>query len=122
MQRAFCTCGGFFLNQYEIGGPFSGIIVGISNTVGTIPGFLAPYIVNVITKNVIFSNVLKKPNTVINSSTRILLLINIEKSTVNLNFIVICVSFKSLSGRLNLSQDFVISIIAISSLNYSTVF
>ena len=31
---------------------YSGILFGLSNTVGTIPGLIAPYIVGVITSNV----------------------------------------------------------------------
>ena len=44
--------GGFFVNQYEIGGPFTGIVIGLVNTIGTLSGILAPFITGVITSNV----------------------------------------------------------------------
>ena len=39
------------VNVNEIGGKFSGVLYGISNTFATIPGIVAPYIVSVITTN-----------------------------------------------------------------------
>ena len=42
------------MNINEISGPFSGIVLGVSNTIATIPGIVAPYIVGIITKNVAF--------------------------------------------------------------------
>ena len=48
-----CTIGaGYNISLYEVGGIYSGILVGISNTVATLPGILAPYIVSVLTGNV----------------------------------------------------------------------
>ena len=40
------------VNINEISGQFSGIVFGISNTIATIPGIIAHYLVGVITKNV----------------------------------------------------------------------
>ena len=42
---AFAPSGGCYMNLYEIAGPFSGILIGITNTVGTIPGMITPLIV-----------------------------------------------------------------------------
>jgi hypothetical protein len=33
------------MNLYEIAGPFSSILIGITNTIGTIPGMITPLIV-----------------------------------------------------------------------------
>lgn len=46
------TGAGYIVNINEVGGIYSGILFGISNTIGTIPGLIAPYIVGVITKHV----------------------------------------------------------------------
>ena len=43
---------GFMVNYNDIGGPFAGLIFGMVNTFGTMPGIIAPYIVGVITKDV----------------------------------------------------------------------
>ncbi|RNA04079.1 sialin [Brachionus plicatilis] len=43
---------GHLVNINEISGPFSGIVFGVSNTLATIPGIIAPYVVGVLTKNV----------------------------------------------------------------------
>ncbi|CAF0855781.1 unnamed protein product [Brachionus calyciflorus] len=51
---AFNGCagtGGFFINCHEVGGPFNGILIGIQNMIGTIPGFAGPYVVSLITAN-----------------------------------------------------------------------
>ena len=45
--------GGFFMTTHEIAGPFSGLFIGIQNMIATIPGFVAPYVVSLITVNVI---------------------------------------------------------------------
>ena len=46
--------GGFVLNLNDIGGKrFAGILYGISNTFGTIPGIIAPYFVGLMTPKVI---------------------------------------------------------------------
>lgn len=47
-----CTGAGYSVNINEVGGIYSGILCGISNTIATIPGIIAPYIVGVITSNV----------------------------------------------------------------------
>lgn len=41
------------VNFNDIAGPYSGIVFGISNTFATIPGFIAPGLVGIITKNVL---------------------------------------------------------------------
>ncbi len=43
---------GFVVNMVDIVPPFAGILFGISNTVATIPGILAPYAIGVITSDV----------------------------------------------------------------------
>jgi ACS family sodium-dependent inorganic phosphate cotransporter-like MFS transporter 5 len=49
-----CTTGaGYIISINEVGGIYSGVLFGISNTFGTIPGIVAPYIVSVLTSNVI---------------------------------------------------------------------
>jgi ACS family sodium-dependent inorganic phosphate cotransporter-like MFS transporter 5 len=53
---AFTGCGysaGFLVNYNDISGIYSAITFGIGNTFATIPGFVAPSLVGVITKNVI---------------------------------------------------------------------
>ena len=48
-----CTYGAGFLVSYnDIAGVYSGIVFSIANTLGTIPGFIAPYAVSLLTKNV----------------------------------------------------------------------
>lgn len=47
-----CTGAGFLVNINEIGGDYAGILCGISNTIATLPGILAPLIVGIITSNV----------------------------------------------------------------------
>ena len=52
----FTGCGfgaGFLVNYNDISGSFSSITFGIGNTFGSIPGIIAPYVVGVLTKNVI---------------------------------------------------------------------
>ncbi len=43
---------GCMVNHVDIASPFAGILFGISNTFATIPGFVAPYVVGVITVDV----------------------------------------------------------------------
>ena len=47
------TGAGFVININEVGGMYSGVLFGISNTFGTIPGIVAPYIVGILTTHVI---------------------------------------------------------------------
>ena len=47
------TGSGYLVNINDIAGPYSGIVFGISNTIGTIPGLISPYIASVLTTNVI---------------------------------------------------------------------
>ncbi|XP_064631101.1 sialin-like [Lineus longissimus] len=45
-----CTVGsGFVVNHVDIAPKYAGILFGISNTAATIPGFLAPYVIGVLT-------------------------------------------------------------------------
>lgn len=46
------TGAGYIININEVGGIYSGVLFGISNTFGTIPGIVAPYIVGLLTTNV----------------------------------------------------------------------
>ena len=43
---------GFMVNYNDIGGPFAGLIFGMVNTFGTMPGFIAPSLVGWLTPNV----------------------------------------------------------------------
>ena len=53
-----CLVGsGFVVNLNEIGGRnYSGVLYGISNTFGTLPGIIAPYFVGLITPQVYYHN------------------------------------------------------------------
>jgi ACS family sodium-dependent inorganic phosphate cotransporter-like MFS transporter 5 len=52
--------GGFLVNYNDIGGTFAGIVFGLSNTIGTISGIVAPYLVGELTPNVnISSSIIK---------------------------------------------------------------
>jgi ACS family sodium-dependent inorganic phosphate cotransporter-like MFS transporter 5 len=42
---------GFLVNYNDVGGRFSGMVFGISNTIGTLSGIVAPYLVGILTKN-----------------------------------------------------------------------
>jgi len=42
---------GYNSNHVDLSSNFAGILMGISNTLGTIPGFLAPFVVGVLTEN-----------------------------------------------------------------------
>lgn len=45
---------GFVVNINDIGGKsFSGVVYGISNTFGTLPGIIAPYFVGIMTPQVL---------------------------------------------------------------------
>ena len=46
---------GYLVSFNDIGGSFSGIIYGLANTIGTSTSILAPFLVGVLTTNVIFS-------------------------------------------------------------------
>lgn len=52
-----CQIGaGFIVNLNDLGGKnYSGVIFGISNTFGTIPGIIASYFVGLMTPTVIFN-------------------------------------------------------------------
>ncbi|CAF0884850.1 unnamed protein product, partial [Brachionus calyciflorus] len=49
--NGFFWSAGPLVNINDIGGAYSGVIYGITNTFGTIPGIVCPYIVGVITKH-----------------------------------------------------------------------
>ena len=42
----------FYIQVNDIAGSFSGVVFGITNTFGTMPGIICPYIVGVLTQNV----------------------------------------------------------------------
>jgi len=47
-----CSYGaGFLVNYNDIGGSYAGLVFGIGNSIASIPGFVVPYLVGVITKN-----------------------------------------------------------------------
>jgi hypothetical protein len=50
----FASGGGFLANINEIGGSYAGMLFGLQNTVATLPGIIAPYLVGVITTHVSF--------------------------------------------------------------------
>jgi MFS transporter, ACS family, solute carrier family 17 (sodium-dependent inorganic phosphate cotransporter), member 5 len=52
-KRGFSRGGGYCVNVNDIGGKYSGILYGVSNTLGTVPGIIAPYIVSLMTPDVI---------------------------------------------------------------------
>ena len=45
---------GFLVSYNDVAGVYSGIVFSIANSLGAIAGFLAPYLVGIITKNVNF--------------------------------------------------------------------
>lgn len=47
-----CSGGGFIININEIGGIYSGVLCGVSNSIATLPGIIAPYLVGAMTSNV----------------------------------------------------------------------
>lgn len=52
---AFTGCAygaGFMVNYNDIGGSFAGLSFGMSNTMGTVPGFVAPLVVGFLTTHV----------------------------------------------------------------------
>ena len=51
-DSGFYWCHGPLVNINNIAGSYAGIVFGITNTFGTLPGVIGPYIVGVITKNV----------------------------------------------------------------------
>jgi hypothetical protein len=54
VSRGFSTCAGFWVNIYEVAGPFTSIFVGIVNTGATLSGVIGPFLIGLITKNVCF--------------------------------------------------------------------
>jgi MFS family permease len=47
----FSLGAGYYVNINDVSGPYSSVVFGISNTFGSIPGLICPYITAVITKN-----------------------------------------------------------------------
>lgn len=47
---------GHLVNINDIGGPYSGILFGISNTIATIPGIISPYVAGLLTPHVKFQS------------------------------------------------------------------
>ena len=56
LKSSVNTGAGYLVNINDVAGPFSGIVFGISNTIGTIPGMVGPYITSVITAKVSLVN------------------------------------------------------------------
>ena len=46
------TGAGHLVNINDISGPYSGILLGISNTIATVPGIISPYVAGLLTPNV----------------------------------------------------------------------
>ena len=42
---------GFFVNHLDIAPPFAGILIGLSNTVATLPGIISPLLTGVIVQH-----------------------------------------------------------------------
>lgn len=49
--NGFYWCGGVLVNINDIAGSYSGVVFGIANSFGTMPGIIAPYVVGILTKN-----------------------------------------------------------------------
>lgn len=49
--NGFYWCGGPLVNINDIAGSYAGIVFGIANAFGTVPGIICPYFVGLITKN-----------------------------------------------------------------------
>ena len=45
---------GYYININEVGGSYAALIFSISNTFATLPGILAPYVVSLLTSNVLY--------------------------------------------------------------------
>lgn len=55
MIHSGCGYGaGFMVNYNDIAGPYAGLVFGMVNTFGTMPGFIAPGLVGILTPRVIF--------------------------------------------------------------------
>ena len=48
-----CWGAGHLVNINDISGPYSGIVFGISNTIATLPGIISPFLVGIITAEVL---------------------------------------------------------------------
>jgi hypothetical protein len=53
---------GFLVNYNDVGGAYAGMVFGISNTIGTLSGIVAPYLVGALTKNVTIKYVTHFPS------------------------------------------------------------
>ena len=49
---------GYFINYVDIAPKFASLLFAVANTIASIPGFVAPYVISVITVNVSISYIL----------------------------------------------------------------
>jgi hypothetical protein len=52
-RSGFQYGGGYLVNFNDIGGPFSGVIYGLANTIGGISTIFLPFLIGFVAKNVI---------------------------------------------------------------------
>ena len=50
-----CAIAGYSINHLDIAPQFSGVLMGITNCVGTLPGFIGPIVAKAIAKEVYFN-------------------------------------------------------------------
>ena len=53
-MQSLNTCA-YCVNHLDVAPRFAGILMGIANSVGTIPGMIAPYVVGLLTDNQVIS-------------------------------------------------------------------
>ena len=46
-----CVQSGYGINHLDIGARYAGVLMAITNTAGTIPGIVSPYVVGLLTNN-----------------------------------------------------------------------
>jgi ACS family sodium-dependent inorganic phosphate cotransporter-like MFS transporter 5 len=52
LNRGCAYGAGFMVNYNDIAGSYAGFTFGMSNTLGTVPGIIAPSVVGILTPNV----------------------------------------------------------------------
>jgi hypothetical protein len=51
-KSGFLYGGGYLVSFNDVGGPLSGLIYGVANTIAMIAGFLAPFLMGILTSEV----------------------------------------------------------------------